>query len=80
MRKLRALWLRLRGMFDSGRADGDLAAELESHLEMHIEDGVRAGLSREEARRQALIQLGGLEQTKAVYRERRGLPVIETLA
>ena len=80
MRKLRALWLRLRGIFGKGRAEADLAAELESHLAMHIEDGMRFGLSREEARRQALIQLGGLEQTKSAYRERRGLPFLETLA
>jgi predicted permease len=79
MRKLRALWLRLRGVSHSQQAEQDLAAELESHLAMHIEDGVRAGLSEAEARRQALVRLGGLEQTKAVYRERRGLPFLETL-
>ncbi|MGA7313646.1 MAG: permease prefix domain 1-containing protein, partial [Silvibacterium sp.] len=80
MRKLRALWLRLSGTRHSQQAEGELAAELESHLAMHIEDGVRAGLSEEEARRQAMIKLGGLEQTKAAYRERRGLPFLETLA
>ena len=80
MRTLRALLLRLRGMFGSERADEDFAAELESHLAMHIEDGMRAGLSEAEARRQALIRLGGLEQTKVAHRERRGLPFLETLA
>jgi len=79
VRGLRALWLRLRGMFRSERANGELAAELESHLAMDIEDGVRAGLSRVEARRRALIKLGGLEQTKQAYRERRGLPWMEDL-
>ncbi len=78
-RTLRALWLRMRGMFGSGRVGGDFAAELESHLAMDIEDGVRTGLSREEARRQALIRLGGLEQAKIAQRERRGLPVVEAL-
>jgi predicted permease len=80
MRKLRALWFRLRGVFRSERANGEFAAEMESHVAMDIEDGVRAGLSREEARRRALIRLGGLEQTKAAYRERRGIPVLEALA
>jgi predicted permease len=79
MRKLRALWLRLCGIRHSRQAESDFAAELESHLAMHIEDGMRSGLSAAEARRQALIRHGGLEQTKTVYRERRGLPVIETL-
>ena len=74
------MWLRLRGMFGTERADGDFAAELESHLAMDIEEGVRAGLSREDARRRALIKLGGLEQTKIAHRERRGLPVLEFVA
>jgi predicted permease len=79
MRKLRALWLRLRGVFGSERANRDFGAELESHVAMDIEDGMRAGLSREEARRRALIKLGGLEQAKIVHRERRGLPVLEAV-
>jgi predicted permease len=79
MRKLRALFLRLRGMFRAEGANGDFAAELDSHIAMDIEDGVRSGLSREEARRRALIRLGGLEQAKIAHRERRGLPFLETL-
>src|SRR5215469_4596346 len=80
MKRLRALLFRLRGMFGSDGANRDFDAELESHIAMHIEDGVRSGLSREEARRQALIRLGGLEQSKIALRERRGLPAVETLA
>ncbi len=79
MRKLRALWMRLRGVFDAGQGDREIAAELESHLQLHIDDNLRAGLTAEEARRQAFIHLGGLEQTKQICRERRGLPVLETL-
>ena len=80
MRRLKALWRRLRGVFSSDRSEQDFADELDGHVAMHIEDGVRAGLSREEARRQALIRLGGLEQAKIAHRERRGLPLLETLA
>jgi predicted permease len=79
MRKVRAMCLRLHGMFRADRADDELAAELESHLQLHIEDNLRAGMTEEEARRQALIRLGGLEQTKQAWRERRGLPWLETL-
>ena len=78
MGKLRALWIRLIGMFQSGSADGEFAAELESHIAMHTEDGIRAGLSPAAARRQALIRLGGVEQTRQAYRERRGVPWLET--
>ena len=76
MRKLRALWIRL---LHRPQGDSDFEAELASHVAMHIEDGIRAGLSSEEARRQALIRLGGAEQTRQAYRERRGLPWLETL-
>ena len=40
---------------------------------------LRAGMTPEAARRDALMKLGGLEQTKENYRERRGLPFLETL-
>jgi predicted permease len=79
MRKLRALWMRLCGLIAAGQANGDIDAELASHIDMHTEDGIRAGLSPEEARRQALIRLGGMEQTRQAYRERRGLPWLESL-
>ena len=74
MRKLRAMWLRI---FHARPTRADFDAELESHVAMHTEDGVRAGLSPEEARRRALIRLGGAEQTRQAYRERRGLPWLE---
>jgi len=32
-----------------------------------------------EARRKALIKLGGIEQTKEIYRDRRGFPLVESL-
>src|SRR5579863_3426548 len=77
MRVLRALWMRLLRLLGATRADGDFDSELASHIELHTEDGVRAGLSREEARRQAMIRLGGAEQMRQTYRERRTLPSIE---
>ncbi|HZD45062.1 MAG TPA: ABC transporter permease, partial [Acidobacteriaceae bacterium] len=78
MRQLRAWSQRMLGFFGK-RADEDLSAELESHLQMHIEDNLRSGMSREEARRNALIKSGGIEQAKQAYRERDTLPWLETL-
>jgi putative ABC transport system permease protein len=80
MRRARGWLLRLGEMFGKERRERELAAEMESHLQMHIDDNLRAGMSALEARRQALIKLGGVEQTKEIYRERRGLPLLETLA
>jgi putative ABC transport system permease protein len=79
MRSLRALLLRLGGLFRKERRDAELSSEIDSHLQMHIEDNLRAGMNLEEARRQALTRLGGIEQTKENYRDRRGLPVLEVL-
>ena len=41
MRKLRAWFLRLGGLFGKERQDRDLAEELESHIQMHMEDNLR---------------------------------------
>jgi putative ABC transport system permease protein len=79
MRSLRALFIRLAGLFRKDRQEREVAAELESHLQMHIADDLRAGMSAEDARREALMKLGGVEQTKEIYRDRRGLPFLETL-
>src|SRR5262245_42303721 len=77
MRKLRAWFLRFCGLFNQQHKDRELAEELESHLQMHIEDNLRAGMTPAEARRQALLKLGGVESTKEAYRDQRGLPVVE---
>jgi hypothetical protein len=79
MREIRAQFLRLAGLFHKERRDAELAAEIESHLQMHKEDNLRSGMSPEEARCHAVIKLGGVESTKEDYRDRRGLPVLETL-
>ncbi|HEX4546005.1 MAG TPA: ABC transporter permease, partial [Candidatus Acidoferrum sp.] len=77
MSQLRAWLLRLGGLFQKKRSDREFSAEVESHLQLHIEDNLGAGMSAAEARRNALIKLGGVEQTKVLLRERRGLPMAE---
>ena len=67
------------GLFRSDRVERELSEELESHLQMHIEDNLRSGMSPIEARRQAVLALGGIDQTKERYRDRRGLPRLENL-
>jgi predicted permease len=79
MSSLRAWGLRFAGLFGKERKDRELAEELESHLQMHIEDNLRAGMTPAEARRDALVKMGGIEQTKEKYRQRRSLPFIESL-
>src|SRR3984893_2057225 len=79
MRALRAWLLRLVGTFQRWPRDTELSAELESHLQLHISDNERAGMTEAEARRQALIKLGGIAQTTEMYRERRGLPWLDAM-
>jgi putative ABC transport system permease protein len=52
---------------------------LESHLAKHVEDNLRAGMSPEEARRVALVKLGGVTQVQELHREQSGLPMLETI-
>src|SRR6266487_13658 len=77
MRTPRAWLRRVLSLVRRDRLDRELAQELEAHLEMHIDDNRRLGMSADEARRQALIKLGGVEQVKERYRDRRGLPALE---
>src|SRR5262245_18324002 len=80
MRRIRAFLFRLGGLFHKERRDRELAEEIQSNLQLHIEDNLRAGISHEEARRDALVKLGGVESAKEAYRDRRGLPLLEALA
>jgi len=79
MRTLRAALLRLAGLFRRQQGEREFAAEIDSHLRIHIEENLRAGMSLEQARRNALMKLGGVEQTKELYREVRNLQLLETI-
>ena len=61
------------------RTEDDLDDELRLHLEMAVEANMSKGMSAENARREALRSFGGVEQTKEIYRDQRGLPMIETI-
>jgi predicted permease len=75
-RTLRAWLHRLGGSFVSSRRDREFADELESHLQLHIDDRIRAGMTPAEARRSALIALGGVAAAEERYRDRGGYPFI----
>lgn len=79
MRSLRSWLYRLAGFVPSARRERELSEEIESHLRMHIDDNLRAGMTPQEARRDALIKLGGIEPAKQAYREQRSIPLLEHL-
>ncbi len=76
--RCRVLFHRLAALFRRRGLEEDLAAELSSHLEMAVDLNLRNGMNAEDARHEALRGFGGVEQTKELYRDQRGLPVIET--
>src|SRR2546423_1292683 len=75
----RAAFLRFMNLFRKQKLDRELSAELESHLQLHFEDNLRAGMSTVEARRRAVLKLGGLEQTKESVRDHRGTAFLESV-
>ena len=70
---------KLGSLFRKERLDGDLDAELAAHLELAAEEQRRNGMPAEEARRQAMLKLGGIEQSKEEHRDARGLPSLDSI-
>lgn len=79
MEWLRILAWRWRGVFGQRQRERELDAELRAHIEALAEENIRRGMSQEEARYAARREFGGIEQTKELYRDQRGLPFLETL-
>src|SRR2546427_5125612 len=79
MRELfRTFLQRLVALFCRRQMEDDLDDELRSHLEMSAELNLRKGMTPADARREALRSFGSVEQTKEIYRDQQGLPMIET--
>src|SRR5882724_8182426 len=70
---------RIRGLFTRKNHDSELDLELRAHLEMLTDENIRRGMTPAEARYAARREFGGVEQTKELYRQQRGLPFLETL-
>ena len=69
---------RIRDFLRPAASDADFDQELELHLAMAEEDKVRRGMSPEQARREARLELGGAAQLREAARAARGLPWLET--
>jgi len=59
-----SLLRRVANLFHRPRLDGEVDDELQSHIEMRMEDNIAAGMSPEEARRDALLRFGSPTATK----------------
>ena len=72
MRLWHILQSRLRSIVFRDRRESDLSEELQLHLERETERLQASGMSRDEARLQALRLFGGVEQIKEASRDARG--------
>ncbi len=72
MSTLRRAARRVFDLLAGSRRDRDFSAELESHVQLHVDDNLRAGMTLVEARRRALIALGGVEQARERHRDAVG--------
>src|SRR6202050_4387361 len=66
-------WMKsfLRNIFSKQQNDRELDDEVGSYVETLAEEKMRQGMSRDQARRAARIELGGMEQVKEEVRDVR---------
>jgi hypothetical protein len=79
MRTLRRFFKRLSSWTTARTNEERMRAEIEAHIALQTDENIRAGLSADDARRQAMWKFGPVEAVKESYREQRGLPSMETL-
>jgi predicted permease len=79
MRILNRLFARMWNVGLGRRGDDRMREEMEGHLAMQAEENVRAGMTPVEARRQAILTVGGVEAIREQYHEEEGLPLLEHL-
>lgn len=68
--RLRSLW---RVLTARQKFENNMSEELRFHMAEHVEELVRAGMSRDEATRQARLEFGGLNSVGEECRRSRGL-------
>jgi len=73
---MKMIWRRL---FEKRKIERDLGEEIEHYITEATEQKIAGGLTREEARRQALIEFGGVEQVKEIMRQSRTGALFETV-
>jgi predicted permease len=69
--------LRLRSLFHRQKADEELDEELRDHIELKTQQYIAQGMSQQEARRAAVLEIGGLEKRKEECRDARQVNQLE---
>lgn len=79
MSAVREAWNRLLAFFNRSQLDSELDAEIATHVELAVEENMRQGMPETEARRQALVRFGGVQQARERQRDARGIPCLDIL-
>lgn len=79
MQWVKIAFKRVCGVFLKEKRNADLDEELQTHLEALTIENIRRGMTSEEARYAARREFGGMEQMKEIYRDKQGLPFLDTL-
>ncbi len=69
----------LRNLFRRDRVERELDREVRTYVEMLAEDKISTGVDRDSARREAMLELGGVEQVKEQVRDVRVGNLLEQL-
>jgi predicted permease len=69
--RVERLLARLRGLSRRPTPDEEIRGELEAHVALHAAEAERRGLSAGDAKREALLRLGGMARTTDAVRDRR---------
>src|SRR3954451_372056 len=68
----------LRNTVLRSQVDHDLTEELSSYVELLTEKNMKQGMNEEQARRAAMVEVGGVEQVKEEVRSNRAGFAMET--
>jgi predicted permease len=79
VKALRRFFVRLTSSRSRERDESRLRDEIEEHLTLQTAENMKAGMSPEEARRQAVLTFGAVEAIKEDYRDTQGLPFLDHL-
>jgi predicted permease len=79
MRALNRLCTRLANVVTGRRSAQRLREEMESHIAAQTEENLQAGMTAEEAHRQARLKFGPAEVTREDYHAEAGLPFLQAL-
>ncbi len=74
---LYSLPLRLRSFFHPNQVDEEMKEELREHLEQQIRENIAKGMAPEEARRSAVLTMGGIPQIEQQCRDALGGSVLQ---